>query len=265
MSLLFLGSPVVLFGILAFVSGQEQQLLMVFGGRGCEAIQGCPYANNVTLISLDGGPSVPDCLNNLGPPPKRLYSACQATLGEGKLRVNFVKSFVSSSQQFCQNRQAPSRLRSQILWMWRSWDLQQFRKRRMLPLWRRWNTDTKTEFCKNAKYWLLNRGSQKSQDRQYLDFGCFWGYISSIWGSTLTLRAVFIALLPASLRGHCPIFCSSLAYESAVQQPKHCLTWGFSQPLLVNPQILIPGKSQGWWVKPRMTVWPVLSTASRRW
>ena len=91
MSLLFLGSPVVLFGILAFVSGQEQQLLMVFGGRGCEAIQGCPYANNVTLISLDGGPSVPDCLNNLGPPPKRLYSACQATLGEGKLRVNFVQ------------------------------------------------------------------------------------------------------------------------------------------------------------------------------
>ena len=79
----FLGTPAVLFGILALVSGQNQ-LLMVFGGRGCEVLQDCPYPNNVTLISLDGGPPVPDCLRNLGPPPKRLYSACQATLGEGK-------------------------------------------------------------------------------------------------------------------------------------------------------------------------------------
>ena len=83
-----------LFGIFCLlVSGQEQQLLMVFGGRGCEVIQDCPYPDNVTLLSLDGGPPVPDCLKNLGPPPKRLYSACQATLGDGKLRANFGKSF----------------------------------------------------------------------------------------------------------------------------------------------------------------------------
>ena len=54
---------------------------MVFGGRSISN-----YRNNVTLLSLDGGPPVPECLKNLGPPPKRLYSACQATLGEGKLK-----------------------------------------------------------------------------------------------------------------------------------------------------------------------------------
>ena len=78
MHLHFSHLPVV-FGVLASVSGQEQ-LLMVFGGRSISN-----YLNNVTLLSLDGGPVVPECLKNLGPPPKRLYSACQATLGEGKL------------------------------------------------------------------------------------------------------------------------------------------------------------------------------------
>ena len=74
-------------GILASALAQEQQLLMVFGGRGCEVLQGCDYLNNVTLLSLDGGPSVPECLKDLGPAPKRLYSACQATLGDGMLRL----------------------------------------------------------------------------------------------------------------------------------------------------------------------------------
>ena len=78
MHLHFSHLPVV-FGVLASVSGQEQ-LLMVFGGRSISN-----YLNNVTLLSLDGGPLIPECLKNLGPPPKRLYSACQATLGEGKL------------------------------------------------------------------------------------------------------------------------------------------------------------------------------------
>ena len=79
-------AAMVAFGTLASVSGQEQ-LLMVFGGRGCEVIQDCDYPSNVTLISLDGGPPVPHCLQNLGPHPKRLYGACQAALGDGKMRM----------------------------------------------------------------------------------------------------------------------------------------------------------------------------------
>ena len=58
--------------------GQEQ-LLMVFGGLNVY-----DPLRNVTLISLDGGPPVPECLQNLSPAPKLLYSACQAALGEGK-------------------------------------------------------------------------------------------------------------------------------------------------------------------------------------
>ena len=64
--------------ILALASGQEQ-LLMVFGGLNVY-----DPLRNVTLLSLDGGPPVPECLQNLSPAPKLLYSACQAALGEGK-------------------------------------------------------------------------------------------------------------------------------------------------------------------------------------
>ena len=65
--------------ILALVSGQEQ-LLMVFGGLNVY-----DPLRNVTLLSLDGGPPVPECLQNLSPAPKLLYSACQAALGPNKL------------------------------------------------------------------------------------------------------------------------------------------------------------------------------------
>ena len=100
-------------GILASALAQEQQLLMVFGGRGCEVLQGCDYLNNVTLLSLDGGPPVPECLEDLGPAPKRLYSACQATLGDGMLRL---LSYVPiSSQWFSQHRKASSCVWRQIL------------------------------------------------------------------------------------------------------------------------------------------------------
>jgi len=50
--------------------------------------------------------------------------------------------------------------------------------------------------------WLMARGSEKSQVRQCLDFCTAY-------------------------------FQSSLACESAGQKPKHCLTWDFSQPLLM--------------------------------
>ena len=65
-------------GLLGFAVGQEQ-LLMVFGGEPTI------NSNKVTLLSLDGGPPVPSCLQNLNPLPKRLYSSCAAALGEGKL------------------------------------------------------------------------------------------------------------------------------------------------------------------------------------
>ena len=47
---------------------------------------------NITLISLDGGPSVPYCLQNLNPHPKQLYLSCSATLGNGKLPIHKRKS-----------------------------------------------------------------------------------------------------------------------------------------------------------------------------
>ena len=68
----------LILGLLGFTQGQEQ-LLMVFGGE--PSIN----SNKVTLLSLDGGPPVPSCLQNLNPHPKRLFSSCVAALGEGKL------------------------------------------------------------------------------------------------------------------------------------------------------------------------------------
>ena len=68
----------LILGLLGFTLGQEQ-LLMVFGGE--PSIN----SNKVTLLSLDGGPPVPSCLQNLNPHPKRLFSSCAAALGEGKL------------------------------------------------------------------------------------------------------------------------------------------------------------------------------------
>jgi len=66
-------------GFVAIASGQEQ-LLMVTGGDPF-----WPDSKNVTLLSLDGGPPVPECLQNLNPHPRRLYDSCSATLGEGKI------------------------------------------------------------------------------------------------------------------------------------------------------------------------------------
>ena len=66
-------------GFVAIASGLEQ-LLMVTGGDPF-----WPDSKNVTLLSLDGGPPVPECLQNLNPHPRGLYDSCSATLGEGKL------------------------------------------------------------------------------------------------------------------------------------------------------------------------------------
>ena len=67
--------------------GQEQ-LLMVFGGDPCF------FSNKVTLLSLDGGPPVPECLQDISPHPRRLTMACTASLGEGKLLlVNILFKF----------------------------------------------------------------------------------------------------------------------------------------------------------------------------
>ena len=79
--------PLRFITILAFIalaSGQEQ-LLMIFGGEP-GGLEGLRNGKNVTLLSLDGGPPVPECLQNLNPHPRRLYNSCQGTLGEGKLQ-----------------------------------------------------------------------------------------------------------------------------------------------------------------------------------
>ena len=47
-----------------------------------------PNSKNVTLLSLDGGPPVPECLQNLNLHPKGLWASCQAALGEGKSQIN---------------------------------------------------------------------------------------------------------------------------------------------------------------------------------
>ena len=70
------------FGVVLLASGQEQ-LLMVLGG-----LPNRPNGKNVTLISLDGGPPVPECLEELNPHPRNLWGSCQATLGNGKLLIN---------------------------------------------------------------------------------------------------------------------------------------------------------------------------------
>ena len=75
-------SFIAVLGFIALASGQEQ-LLMFSGGT-------TPYARsskNVTLISLDGGPQVPECLQNLNPHPRLLISSCSATLGDGKWKI----------------------------------------------------------------------------------------------------------------------------------------------------------------------------------
>ena len=67
----------------------KAQLLMVFGGE--------PYSNNVTLLSLDGDPPVPDCLQNLNPHPKQLSGSCSATLRNSKLCNSHGKPICNSS------------------------------------------------------------------------------------------------------------------------------------------------------------------------
>ena len=72
----------LLLGLLAMAFGQEQ-LLMVFGGDYN------PNAKDVTLLSLDGGPQVPECLKDLNAHPKSLSGSCPATLGAGKILRKF--------------------------------------------------------------------------------------------------------------------------------------------------------------------------------
>ena len=74
------------------------QLLMVTGGY--------PYWNNVTLLSLDGGPPVPECLRDLNPHPKELFGSCSATLKNSKSYWRWVKSFKPLNHLIlCLNRQ----------------------------------------------------------------------------------------------------------------------------------------------------------------
>ena len=72
--------------VIALASGQEQ-LLMVFGG-----LPYIPQNKNVTLLSLDGGPKVPECLQNLNQHQRGLWDTCQATLGDGKFYKGFLKT-----------------------------------------------------------------------------------------------------------------------------------------------------------------------------
>ena len=70
-------------GIIALTTGQEQ-LLMVFGGRFGEVPTLFPKYRDVHLLSLDGGPPLPWCLQSLNRHPRVLFGSCQATLGNGK-------------------------------------------------------------------------------------------------------------------------------------------------------------------------------------
>ena len=90
MSFLFLHLLSIL-GVIALASGQEQ-LLMVFGGLPFR-----PDTKNVTLLSLDGNPPVPECLQNLSRHPRGLWSSCPALTWvgddhDGKLQWKFRKS-----------------------------------------------------------------------------------------------------------------------------------------------------------------------------
>ena len=77
-------------GIIALTTGQEQ-LLMVFGGKWewlGEVPTLFPKYRDVHLLSLDGGPPLPWCLQSLNKFPREfgnLWESCQATLGDGKL------------------------------------------------------------------------------------------------------------------------------------------------------------------------------------
>ena len=73
----FLTTFITVVGFIALSSGQ-QQLLMFSGGNVLHR-----DSRNVTLISLDGGPPVPECLQNLNRHPKLLQGSCSATLGDG--------------------------------------------------------------------------------------------------------------------------------------------------------------------------------------
>ena len=77
-------------GIIALTTGQEQ-LLMVFGGKWeflGEAPTLFPKYRDVHLLSLDGGPPLPWCLQSLNKFPREfgnLWESCPATLGAGEL------------------------------------------------------------------------------------------------------------------------------------------------------------------------------------
>ena len=85
-------------GIIALTTGQEQ-LLMVFGGAFGEVPTLFPKYRDVHLLSLDGGPSLPWCLQSLNKFPREfgnLWESCPATLGTGKLpRMSSKKCFIS--------------------------------------------------------------------------------------------------------------------------------------------------------------------------
>jgi len=74
-------------GIIALTTGQEQ-LLMVFGGQFGEVPTLFPKYRDVHLLSLDGGPPLPWCLQSLNKFPREfgnLWESCPATLGADKL------------------------------------------------------------------------------------------------------------------------------------------------------------------------------------
>ena len=73
--------------IIALTAGQEQ-LLMVFGGQFGEVPTLFPKYRDIHLLSLDGGPPLPWCLQSLNKFPREfgnLWESCPATLGDGKL------------------------------------------------------------------------------------------------------------------------------------------------------------------------------------
>lgn len=71
-------------GIITLTTGQEQ-LLMVFGGQFGEVPTLFPKYRDVHLLSLDGGPPLPWCLQSLNKFPINLWESCPATLGNGRL------------------------------------------------------------------------------------------------------------------------------------------------------------------------------------
>ena len=49
-----------------------------------------PISSDVSLLALDGDPSVPECLQNLNPLPKGFYGSCHATLTDGIFDLNTI-------------------------------------------------------------------------------------------------------------------------------------------------------------------------------